>query len=33
MVDYDPAAYGDAWSRDYDRLFESRDDPGLSSGP
>jgi SAM-dependent methyltransferase len=27
MAEYDPAAYGEAWSRDYDRLFESRDDP------
>jgi len=27
MSEYDPAAYGDAWSEDYDRLFGSRDDP------
>jgi len=27
MSPYDPAAYGDAWSRDYDRLFDVRDDP------
>ena len=27
MTDYDPAAYGEAWSRDYDRLYQSRDDP------
>jgi SAM-dependent methyltransferase len=29
MADYDPAAYGDAFARDYDRLYESRDDPGI----
>lgn len=29
MTDYDPAAYGEAWSRDYDRLYESRDDPAV----
>ena len=29
MANYDPAAYGDAFARDYDRLYESRDDPGI----
>ena len=24
---HDPAAYGEAWSRAYDRLYENRDDP------
>ncbi len=27
MSRYDPSAYGAAWSRDYDRLFDPRDDP------
>jgi SAM-dependent methyltransferase len=27
MSPYDPAAYGDAWSHDYDRLFDVREDP------
>ena len=29
MTDYDPAAYGDAWVRDYDQLYQSRDDPEM----
>jgi SAM-dependent methyltransferase len=29
MADYDPAAYGNAWVRDYDSLYDSRDDPEI----
>jgi SAM-dependent methyltransferase len=29
MTDYDPSAYGEAWVRDYDQLYERRDDPAI----